>query len=132
RLAQLEILQGNTSAALDELDTAIQLKPDYAAAYYVRSQVYDSLGQYEKAAEASRSVIAYAPDDPLGWYNDGAIAYARGDWERAIDSEGQALARNPRYANALFILASSYEKTDRVGDALQAYRTLDKLDPGQQ
>jgi tetratricopeptide (TPR) repeat protein len=57
-LGQLDALQGNYDAALENLGKAVQLKPDLAAAYYLASQIYvaksDANNALLAAAEAAR------------------------------------------------------------------------------
>lgn len=128
RLAQLDVLEGKPQAALSDLQTALTLKPDLAAAYYLKSQVHASLGQMQQSYDAALQATQYAPDDPLSWYNAGVVSYARGEWENAIASERRALSLNPQYANALYVLGLSYYGAGRTADALGAFVLLRGID----
>ena len=132
QLARLELLENHADAALQDLVSAVQLKPDYAPAYYLASQIYASQKDFKDAIPAAAKAASFAPDDPIGWYNLGGIAYVGGDYADAAAAEEQALARNPQFANALYILGLSYYELKRPADAIKTFETLDKLDPGQE
>ena len=131
QLAQLELIQENTDVALQNLAAAIQLKPDLAAAYYMASQIYASKEDFKNAIPAATQAAQYGRNDPLGWYNLGAVAYAGKDYATAAAAEEQALTLNPQYANALYILGLSYYELERPDDALQVFNALNQLSPDQ-
>ncbi|MDO8561501.1 MAG: tetratricopeptide repeat protein [bacterium] len=131
QLAQLEVLEGNTDTALQDLAAAIQLKPDLASAYYMASQIYASKKDFKSAIPAAANAAQYGGNDPLGWYNLGAIAYAGADYATAVTAEEKALTLNPQYANALYILGLSYYELKRTDEALQVFNALNQLSPGQ-
>jgi len=132
QLAQLELLEGNTDAALKNLAAAVQLKPNFAAAYYAASQIYASGNDLENALAAATLATQYAPQDPLAWYNAGAIAYAAKDYPRAIAALEQALTLQSNYANASYVLGLAYYDAGRTADSLKVFEALGALDPGQQ
>ena len=129
QLARLELLENHTDLALQDLVAAVKLKPDYAAAYYLASQIYAAQGDFKSAIPVAAQAVNSAPDDPAAWYNLGIIAYAGGDFANAATAEEQALARNPQYANALYVLGLSYYELKRPADALKAFEALAALDP---
>lgn len=130
--AQLELLQKNTDAAIADLVMAVKLKPDFAAAYYLASQIYASNGDFASALPPALSAAQVASGDPLAWYNLGAIAYAGGDFTNAALALERALDLQPQYANALYTLGLSYYQLGRVDDAKRIFAQLNKLDPDQQ
>lgn len=130
--AQLELLQKNTDAAIADLVTAVKLKPDFAAAYYLASQIYASTGDFASALPPALSAAQVASGDPLAWYNLGVIAYASGDFTNAALALERALDLQPQYANALYALGLSYYQLGRVDDARRIFGQLNKLDPDQQ
>ncbi|MBI2030322.1 tetratricopeptide repeat protein, partial [Candidatus Kaiserbacteria bacterium] len=130
--AQLELLQKNTDAAIADLVIAVKLKPDFAAAYYLASQIYASTGDFASALPPALSAAQVASGDPLAWYNLGAIAYAGGDYTNAALALERALDLQPQYANALYALGLSYYQLGRVDDAKRILGQLNKLNPNQQ
>jgi len=132
QLAQLELLQNKTDAALQYLASAVELKPDFAAAYYLASQIYALNSDFQNAIPAATSAVQSASDDPLGWYNLGTIYYASGDYGGASAALEQALLRQPQYSNAMYVLALTYYKLDRTQDAIKIFEDLNKLNPNQE
>lgn len=132
QLAQLELLVGNKEAALQNLAAAAQLKADFAAAYYVASQIYASSNDLKNALASAALATQYAPQDPLAWYNAGAIAYVGKDYPNAIAALEQALTLQTNYANAAYVLGLAYYDAGRTADSLKVFEALGTLDPGQQ
>lgn len=131
QLAQLEIFEGHSDEALQNLAAAVQLKPDYAAAYYVASQIYASNNDLKNALSAAALATQYAPQDPLAWYNAGAIAYASKDYANAVAALEQALTIQPDYVNAAYVLGLSYYQAGRPADSLKIFQAIETLDPNQ-
>ena len=104
-------------------------KPDLAAAYYLQSQILASKSDFKNGIVAAAKAAQGVPDDPLGWYNLGAIAYAGADYATAVTAEEKALALNSQYANAMYILGLSYYELKRPDDAIKVFKELDKLNP---
>src|SRR5512138_2937170 len=59
--------------ALDECDSAIQMKPDSAMAYHYRGQIYDELGQLENAITNYQTAIQLDPELKAAWMNMGMV-----------------------------------------------------------
>lgn len=130
-LGQLDALQGNFDAALENLGKAVQLKPDLASAYYLASQIYVAKSDANNALLAAAQAARYAPNDPLAWYNAGAIAYAAGDYQDASIAMQQALALQSQYANAMYVLGLSLYQLKDTSNALIVFEALNQLDPNQ-
>jgi type IV pilus assembly protein PilF len=65
--------QGNSAVALEELRVALQIDPNYAAAYGILGLVYMGLGDEPKAKESFVQALRIAPKDAdlnnnYGWY----------------------------------------------------------------
>lgn len=132
RLAQLEVLVGNIEAASVFLDEALQKKPDFAEAHFLRSQLLAQGGNFEEAENSAIAAARFAPQDPLAWYNVGAILYAQGAYAEAIPPLLQAVLLRADYANALFILALSYERSGNPSAAQELLERVLELNPGNQ
>ena len=131
QLAQLELIEENTDIALQNLAAAIELKPDLAAAYYMASQIYASKKDFKSAIPAATQAAQYGQNDPLGWYNLGAIAYAGADYTTAAAAEERVLTLNSQYANAMYVLGLSYYELKRADDAVKVFEALNQLSPNQ-
>lgn len=130
-LAQLEMLQNKPDAALGYLARAVELKPNFAAAYYLASQIYAAAGEFDLAITAAQEAVRAAQDDSEAWYNLGAVSYAAKKYPEAAQALEQALARQERFANAMYVLGLTYYELGRKNDALSQFEALAKLDPEQ-
>ena len=129
QLAQLSLAQGNNADAEAELSRSIALKPNFGAAYYLRSQIEAADARYPQAIEDASNATQLAPQDPLGWYNLGSIFYTAGSYNLAIQALTQAASLQNNYANAIFVLGLSLDKVGRHADALTAMQAVLKLNP---
>ncbi|TSC86427.1 MAG: hypothetical protein G01um10148_413 [Parcubacteria group bacterium Gr01-1014_8] len=129
RLAQLEAVQGNRDAAIGLLKETIQLKQNFAAAYYLISQLYAEKQQYQEATEASAIAVQLVPQDPLGWYNLGTILYASKQNRDAAAAFSQAITLMPNYSNAIFMLALTYAQLGETDSAALTMARVAELNP---
>lgn len=129
-LARVELAEGNVSAARADLEQAIALKKDFAAAWFLLSQAEAQNGDMAKARSYAATAVQLVPEDPLGWYNLGAMLYADRAYEGAVPVLERAVALQNGYANALLLLGLSYYRVGRTGDALEKLREAQRLNPG--
>ena len=74
--------------AIEYLDNAIKLKPDYAEAHRNLGVTYGMLGRYQDAVDAYKQTIKFKPDLAEAHYNLGVIYYKLGqriiiEWQKA-------------------------------------------------
>ena len=129
RLAQLEIARGNRAAAIQHLDDALALKPNYAIGYFLRSQLYAEEGRFEEATDSATAVVQIVPGDPLGWYNLGSILYLQSNWTDAATVFSQAVTLREDYSNAIFLLGLSLYNMGDTDRALLAFERVRELNP---
>ena len=129
-LAQLDLAKGDDGAARGNLETALRIKPDLAAAHFLLSQVEARAGNFGTALEHAATVTQIAGEDPLGWYNLGTVLYAQKNYEIAASALERAASLQSNYGNALFLLGLSYYRLDRREDALAALKVVAALNPG--
>lgn len=131
RLAQIAITENDLPRARTYLQEAIALKPDFAAAYYLLSQVEAAAGQGDPAVAAAAQAVQLVPEDPAGWFNLGYILYAGKSYENAAAALERAATLTPDYANALFILSLTYNALGRTNDAVLVMNRVAQLNPGE-
>ena len=83
-------------AALDDVDTALDLNPGAVQAYYVQAAALARLDEYEQARAALGQAARREPNNPGPWTLLGDIAVRRGDLEQAKLDYQEALDRDPR------------------------------------
>jgi len=120
-LAHLSLRQGRTDDALAELDRALTLKPDLAAAVIDKAFVYDRLGQYD-AARALLEHLA-VPDElrPYLTLCHCTIAHNDRHYEKAVelaDTYVRDERVNPKTRVELAFLRG--RAFDKLGDAQRA------------
>ena len=87
-------------AAIDDYNAAINLKPDFASAYYFRGTVKRSLGQYKEAIEDYDTAIDLKSDFAFAYYFRGTIRGDLGEHFIAIQDYDKAIRFKPDYAFA--------------------------------
>lgn len=94
-----EIRDGMDVAALEDLNTAIALKKDFALAYHERAGLKRRMGDLQGSHFDYQQTLAYQPDYALAYNNMGSVKIMMGDYEGAIENYTKALELDP----ALFI-----------------------------
>jgi tetratricopeptide (TPR) repeat protein len=90
----------NSKKAIEYLDNAIKLNPDYADAYYSRGFAYYDLGQYDPAIRDYNKAIRLQPKDAIA-YNNRGKAYAKlSQYKQAINDFNEAIHLQPADVNA--------------------------------
>ncbi len=108
----------NQFKAVEALERAIELDPNYADAYAYISYLYVGIGRIEEALSAIETAINLNPQYPF-WYiqNRAVIRYMREEYEAAIIDLESAAEKSP---TALFVrwwLAAAYAQAGRQDDA---------------
>ena len=129
QLAQTSMVQGDAATALMALNNAIALKQNLAAPYYLRSQIDIAQGNLNQATQDALAAAQLAQQDPLAWYNLGAVLYAGNDPKDAATAFERAISLQADYSNALFALGVIYDQLGRHPEALEMIQRLEKLNP---
>jgi tetratricopeptide (TPR) repeat protein len=87
--------QGDLRGALEELDRAIGLKPDFVEAYYNRAMIHANLGDHDGAIADYGRFIERRSDYPEAYANRGTAYYALGRFAEAAEDFGAALKVAP-------------------------------------
>ena len=87
-------------AAIGDYDAAINLKPDFASAYYFRGTAKRSLGEYKDAIEDYGTAIDLKNDFAFAYYFRGTMRGDLGQHFIAIQDYDKAIRLKPDYAFA--------------------------------
>ena len=85
-------------AARASLERALSLNPRYAPALILKAEKEIDREDYDGARETIEKVLSFHPKHPLAFALQSVLAHLEGDFEKARDMRGQALAdwkRNP-------------------------------------
>ena len=131
-LGRLHNLNGDDASAVRELESCININPNFAHGYYGLASVYALSGQPEKAIEFADIAIRLNPNDPVMWMVLGHKAFAfalLGNFDEAI----RLLEQSCQFPSAQFIpfmaLASLYAIVGRTKDAAAALEHAKELEP---
>ncbi len=128
-IAQLEILEGNTTLAEERLLASISTKRDYIPAILLLSQLKVQMGEAREALEAAEAAAYLAPNEPSVLFSVGLLRLGTGDAKGAVTAFSRAVELNPQYANARFFLAATHANQGRIAEALAEMRTVAAMSP---
>ena len=140
-LGRIAAMNGNHQAAIEHLQRATALFPDFGAAYYALARSYRALGRTDDAQRALERHAQFGPrwpaiDDPvlaavLSLREDPAALVKRGvkladagDVPGAIAAHEAALDRNPDLVQARVNLISLYGRARNWAKAEENYRAV--------
>ena len=92
--------EGDTHGAIEDYDRAIELKPDFAAAYYYRGVAKFMQRDYRGAIADCDRATELKPDYVVAYYNRGGVKSALGDERGAREDYDRAIELDPDNAVA--------------------------------
>jgi predicted O-linked N-acetylglucosamine transferase (SPINDLY family) len=107
----------------------LQIKPDFAGAYYNLGNVLKSQGHLNSAIECYEKVIQINPNYFDAYNNLGSVLRAKGQLDDAISCYQKALRLNPSFAAAYYNLGNTFLEQGRQDEALAAYDKALSHDP---
>jgi len=127
---QAEALLGtNPKKALDILEKAIELDPNYALAYSNRGYIYLELKEYRKAMQDLNKAIELDPNYAGTYNNRGSAYYKLKQSTKAIQDYNKAIELDPSYAGTYYNRGLAYTDLKQYSKAIQDYTKAIELDP---
>jgi tetratricopeptide (TPR) repeat protein len=121
--------RGFPNEAIAAFRNAIELKPDYADAYYNLGVALSDKGQYDEAIAANRKAIELKPDYTDAYYNLGIALFDKGQYDEAIAAYRKALELKPDYALAYNNLGNTLLEKGQYDEAIASLRKAIELKP---
>ncbi|MCX5809769.1 MAG: tetratricopeptide repeat protein [Proteobacteria bacterium] len=115
--------------AIEYLNQAIRLKPDYADAHNNRGIAYGKLDKNQQAIEDFSTAINLKQGFAEAYGNRGFIYYYLGQYQRAIEDYNQAIRLKPDYTEAYNSRGSVYAKLGQYQRAIEDYNQTIRLKP---
>ncbi len=111
------------------LEKAIALKQDYALAHLQLALLYETQEKKEEALNEMILARNINLSDADVAFQLGAMLYRQADYANAVLELGRVVSMSPNHSNALYLLALSYDKTDKKDDAIEAMKKVVSLNP---
>jgi len=121
--------EGKYKDAIESYKHAIEIKPDFAEAYYGLGGAYFKLEMYQEAIEAFKQAIKINPNLLAAHYGLGIAYFQSGMYREAIQANKQAIQINPVNAETHLALGVIYILLNDKDAALKEYEILKDLDP---
>ncbi len=127
------MLQGDFyDQAIAEATNAIEIDPDFSAAYLALGLAYDRRGgMWDQSVLVWHELAEVAPDLVTAHVQLGEAYAAAAFEEEALDSWKRALEIDPKEARATYNLAIASLKREGMALALPLFRQAGELDPSQ-
>lgn len=127
--AQLEISKKNNEEARKLIQQALDLKLNYTDALILLSQIEDIEGSPSNAIKQLERAAALSPNDSNILFRLGYLRFSNSEYQGAVNAFERAVYVDPNYLNARYFLGLSYQKVDRISDALIQFKILSKVLP---
>jgi tetratricopeptide (TPR) repeat protein len=105
---------GEMDNCLKSLQKYIEVSGDSGdrgpTAFFFMGEAYLRLKKYSHADIAYSTAVLKEPSMPRWWFRLGNACEANGDWKRALDAYGKALALSPAYPEAIAAQARAKAK----------------------
>ncbi len=115
--------------AIQVLDKAIKLNPDYMIAYQARGNAFFALREYELAFDDYCDAIDIEPRNAMNFYNRANTYNALKIYDSAIADFTQAVTLRPDYAYAYWARGLAYSNFKDRNKAFEDYNRAIILDP---
>lgn len=117
--------------AIESIETAIRIKPDYRGAYYFLAGIYHRLYKYLDEIAVYERLIRIIPDRVDTYADLWTIYYDIGHYEDAIMTCHLAIEKDPNYSLAYSWLGTlySYCSIGTLPQAVDAYKQVIRLEP---
>jgi predicted O-linked N-acetylglucosamine transferase (SPINDLY family) len=129
-LGVIHYQRGDLEGAVRQIDAALKINPDVAAAHNNRGNALKDLGRAEEALASFDRAIALKPDYAEAVYNRGNTLRELERFADAVASYDRAIALRPGYAEAFSNRGSALKQIERFDEALASYDRATALKPG--
>src|SRR6185436_17909879 len=123
--------------AEEQYKKALEINPDWVDAYNGLATMYNTQQKFKEAQEMSAEAAKRSATKPgaagggsaEALYNQGVIAWNAKDVAKAQEHFTAALAADPKYAEAHFMLGKVYLNTGKLPEAAKEFETYTKVAP---
>ena len=123
---------GDKQRSLQEFQTAIALKPNYADAYHNSANVYRELGQLDQAISSYQNALKFNPILWQSYQNIAAIYFQQTQYDLALENIQKAILINPKNINLKSNLGVIYLTLGNKDKAKEIFGLILTADPQNQ
>ncbi|UCE28176.1 MAG: tetratricopeptide repeat protein [Candidatus Coatesbacteria bacterium] len=121
--------EGKYDEALECFEKALELDPEYAAAWDGKGRAFNYQQRYNEAMWSFEKALEYDPDMIDVWVHKSSVRNAQGYYEEALEYLEKVLADDPDHVHALTNKGWSYLGLERFDEALAQVDKGLELDP---
>jgi tetratricopeptide (TPR) repeat protein len=121
--------RGESGKAVEHLERALEICPDFAQALNDLGTHYYRTGDYSRAAQLFLRAVELEPASYAGWINLSKTSLAQGNYRRAAEAGACSLSLRPDDALAISQLALSYYLQSDFEQAKRYFLRVAELDP---
>ena len=126
-LSAVESGLGNHQAALQALDDALRIDPNYHAALLRRAEILFDQGKLEDSAALYARITGSNPGSAAAWYGLGRAQSGKGDAARAAASLRKACELFPQYGSAHYALAQALRQLGQPEEAARHLASYERF-----
>lgn len=121
-LADALASQGRGDEAIESLQQALRLNPEFVEARYNLGSMLQECGRLEEAATAYRNALKIRPELVEARNNLGNVLASLGRPQEAVEEYRRAIATRPSYAEAHANLGAALHRLGQIDKAIGCYR----------
>lgn len=116
--------------AREQIQKALDLKPDLATAYFLNAQIGLREGNVQSAIENAERAKQAAPFDTGVAFQLGLLYYQNSNLAHAEQEFARAVSLDENFANARYFLGLVYDRRREEDKAIEQFRRVQQLNPG--
>lgn len=120
---------GEQEKAIEEIDKAVELHPDYVDSYIQRAVIYKEGGNLFKAVSDYAKAVELRPDLPSVQYDFGQTLRQLRMYEPATEAYQRAIDLNPTMLEAYNNLGITYGELKQYEKAIEYFNKVVEMDP---
>lgn len=121
--------QGRYDEAVQAFNKAIEINPQYEAAWYLKGAALDRQGRYDEAIQACDMAIDINPQDADAWNIKGMVLEDLGMSDEAIEAYDNSTEINPQNPDAWYNKGEALYWLGKHDEAIQALDMVIEIDP---
>jgi len=128
-MARVQMAAGKMQEARDYLQSALDLKADFASAFFLLSQIEAQEGNLDGAIQKMEQTALIAPNDVGVLFQLGLLYYQKENYDGGRAVLERAVALDPNYSNARYFLGLIYNRQKSKDKAIEQFEAIEQLNP---